>query len=313
MIKPRLCFAGTPEFAAAHLQALLRRGFDIAAVYTQPDRPAGRGNKLQPSPVKQVALAAGLKVLQPASLKPEQEQEHLRQLQADLLVVVAYGLILPAAILQIPRLGCINVHASLLPRWRGAAPIERALLAGDAETGITIMQMDAGLDTGAMLLQQAVPISASDDRQMLENKLEQAGTSSLVYALDHLQELQAKAETQDDSQTSYAAKLDKSEALIDWTQPATLIDRVVRAGIGRFPAYSFIAGQRLRILKARVEIASGGGKPGQIVAIGKHSLTVACGEDNSIAGQKCCRGWCCRQCPANSVAARQFIQQFRTG
>ena len=247
----KICFAGTPSFAAEHLAALIAAKHNIIAVYTQPDRPSGRGKKLQPSPVKQVALDSGLIIKQPKSLKLADAQQELAAFSPDLLIVVAYGLILPQEILDIPRLGCINVHASLLPRWRGAAPIERAILAGDKESGITIMKMDAGLDTGPMLYKSKVKISPDDDREILTGNLCSAGTSALLHTLDNFTTLRESAQLQDDTLSTYAAKIDKSESLLQWQLPAEQLCRVVKAGVGRVPAYSFIEGERLRILKAR--------------------------------------------------------------
>ncbi|MBU14383.1 MAG: methionyl-tRNA formyltransferase [Gammaproteobacteria bacterium] len=247
----KICFAGTPSFAAEHLAALIAAKHNIVAVYTQPDRPSGRGKKLQPSPVKQVALDSGLIIKQPKSLKLADAQQELAAFSPDLLIVVAYGLILPQEILDIPRLGCINVHASLLPRWRGAAPIERAILAGDKESGITIMKMDAGLDTGPMLYKSKVKISPDDDREILMGNLCSAGTSALLHTLDNFTTLRESAQLQDDTLSTYAAKIDKSESLLQWQLPAEQLCRVVKAGVGRVPAYSFIEGERLRILKAR--------------------------------------------------------------
>ena len=273
----RICFAGTPAFAAAHLLALLNAGHHVVAVYTQPDRPAGRGKKLQASPVKKIALENMLPVFQPSSLRPLQETESLASLNCDLMIVVAYGLILPKAILDVPRLGCLNVHASLLPRWRGAAPIERALLAGDKMSGITIMQMDEGLDTGAMLNKETVQISATDNRLNLEEKLQIAGQAVLIRTLGDLEKYQSGATVQNDDDSNYAAKLEKSEAFIDWRLSATEIDRQIRAGIGRNPAYTVLNDQRLRILKGTVSVESYNAKPGQIVESEKTHFTVRCG------------------------------------
>ena len=273
----RICFAGTPAFAAAHLLALLNAGHHVVAVYTQPDRPAGRGKKLQASPVKKIALENMLPVFQPSSLRPLQETESLASLNCDLMIVVAYGLILPKAILDVPRLGCLNVHASLLPRWRGAAPIERALLAGDKMSGITIMQMDEGLDTGAMLNKETVQISATDNRLNLEEKLQIAGQAVLIRTLGDLEKYQSGATVQNDDDSNYAAKLEKSEAFIDWRLSASEIDRQIRAGIGRNPAYTVLNDQRLRILKGTVSGESYNAKPGQIVESEKTHFTVRCG------------------------------------
>lgn len=278
----RIVFAGTPAFAAAHLQALLASGHELVAVYTQPDRPAGRGKQLQASPVKQLAEARQLPLVQAQSLSGEAEQARLAGFGADLMVVVAYGLLLPPSILATPRFGCINVHASLLPRWRGAAPIERALLAGDRETGITIMQMDAGLDTGDMLYQSRLPITADMDRITLETALTELGCQALIHSLAHFHALRLQAQRQDDSLSTYAAKLKKSEALIDWSQAAALIERQVRAGIGRHPAYSFFNGERLRVLQAQAQpLASTSAEPppvGSILAISRLGLEVACAD-----------------------------------
>jgi len=273
----RICFAGTPAFAAAHLLALLKAGHHVVAVYTQPDRPAGRGKKLQASPVKKIALENMLPVFQPSSLRPLQETESLASLNCDLMVVVAYGLLLPKAILDVPRLGCLNVHASLLPRWRGAAPIERALLAGDKVSGVTIMQMDEGLDTGAMLNKESVQISGTDNRLNLEERLQTAGQAALIRTLGDLEKYQSEATVQNDKDSNYAAKLEKSEAFIDWRLSASEIDRQIRAGIGRNPAYTVLNDQRLRILKGTVSVESYNAKPGQIVESEKSHFTVSCG------------------------------------
>ena len=273
----RICFAGTPAFAAAHLLALLKAGHHVVAVYTQPDRPAGRGKKLQASPVKKIALENMLPVFQPSSLRPLQETESLALLNCDLMVVVAYGLLLPKAILDVPRLGCLNVHASLLPRWRGAAPIERALLAGDKISGVTIMQMDEGLDTGAMLNKESVQISATDNRLNLEERLQIAGQAALIRTLGDLEKYQSEATVQNDEDSNYAAKLEKSEAFIDWRLSASEIDRQIRAGIGRNPAYTVLNDQRLRILKGTVSVETYNAKPGQIVESEKSHFTVSCG------------------------------------
>lgn len=273
----RICFAGTPAFAAAHLQALLEAGHDVVAVYTQPDRPAGRGKKLHASPVKEIALENQLPIFQPASLRSLEEAESLASLDVDLMIVVAYGLILPKSILDIPRLGCLNVHASLLPRWRGAAPIERALLAGDTETGVTIMQMDEGLDTGAMLGKEIVQITQVDNRIDLEKKLQIAGQTALIRTLGELETYQSNAAEQNDDESNYAAKLEKSEAFIDWRLSTGEIDRQIRAGIGRNPAYTLFNDQRLRILEASISSRNLSGQAGQIVESDKSHFSVCCG------------------------------------
>jgi methionyl-tRNA formyltransferase len=273
----KIVFAGTPVFAARHLTALLDAGHHLAGVYTQPDRAAGRGKKLLASPVKQLAESRQIRVFQPASLKTDAAQSELAALQPDLMVVVAYGLLLPLPVLEIPQYGCINVHASLLPRWRGAAPIERAILAGDTETGITIMQMDVGLDTGAMLYTRSTPIAADDDRLSLENRLAELGCEALLATLARLQELRSTARQQDDTASTYARKLEKSEALIDWRQDAHQINRTIRAGIGRNPAFSLLDGERVRFLRATVSNELTHALPGTILpGISSTALRIAC-------------------------------------
>ncbi len=225
----KIIFAGTPDFSVPPLQALIDSPHQVVAAFTQPDRPAGRGRKLTPSPVKACALEHGIPVYQPEKLKSAEDQQLISELQADLMVVVAYGIILPKAVLDAPRLGCINIHASLLPRWRGAAPIQRAILAGDRETGITIMQMDEGLDTGDMLLTRRCAIEESDTGSSLHDRLSVLGAEALMEALPAIAEETITAIPQDDSQANYAQKLHKSEALIDWHEPADLIHRKVNA------------------------------------------------------------------------------------
>jgi methionyl-tRNA formyltransferase len=226
-MKKRIIFAGTPEFAVPSLLAVLNSKHPVCAVYTQPDRKAGRGRKLHASPVKQVALEHDIDVYQPVSLKNTEAQAHLMALEADLMIVVAYGLLLPKAVLEAPRFGCINVHASLLPRWRGAAPIQRALIAGDKVTGITLMQMDKGLDTGAMLTSETCDILSDDIGQTLHDRLAQLGAQVLANALDEIENLPTTP--QDDSQATYAKKLEKPEAQLDWQEPASILERKVRA------------------------------------------------------------------------------------
>ena len=278
MSELRLCFAGTPDFSASHLSALITAGHTIDAVYTQPDRPCGRGKKLQPSPVKEVAMAAGLEVKQPASLKAGGVVQELASIAPDLLVVVAYGLILPKAVLDIPKLGCINVHASLLPRWRGAAPIERALLAGDPVSGVTIMKMDTGLDTGDILYKQQVVVDPEEDRISLTDKICEAGKLALLHTLSHFPELSNQAQQQNDSLSTYADKLEKSESMLRWREPAEKLHRIIRAGLGRTPAFSFINGARLQLLEASVEQTESQKTPGTIIEINKRGLLIACGK-----------------------------------
>lgn len=268
----RIIFAGTPDFAARHLQALLDSEHQVIAVYTQPDRPAGRGQQLQASPVKQLALAHDIPVFQPKSLKKAPAQQQLAALGADLMVVVAYGLILPQVVLDTPKLGCINVHGSLLPRWRGAAPIQRALWAGDTDTGVTIMQMDAGLDTGAMLSIASLPIAASDTSATLYDKLATIGPRALVEALQDLPALQAKAQPQQDSAANYAEKLSKEEAQLDFSKAAVALEREIRAFNPWPVSYLQLGTQQLKIWQARVE--AGNAQPGQVVRVDKKGIAI---------------------------------------
>ena len=279
----KIIFAGTPHFAAAALGALLEQKLTVAAVLTQSDRPAGRGMRLSASPVKQMALAHGLPVLQPASLKSAELLQVLVDYEADVMVVAAYGLILPPAVLKLPRYGCLNIHASLLPRWRGAAPIQRAILAGDNETGITIMQMDEGLDTGDMLLKKSCPITAQDTAQTLHDKLAEMGASSILEALNLLQKNCLMPVKQDNDAACYAPKLTKSEAQIDWQQDARQIERAVHA-YNPFPVcHARLNGVTIKIWQAEVCLDNGeDGKrstPGTVIAVDKRGITVACGKD----------------------------------
>ena len=273
----KIIFAGTPQFAASALAAL-HKEHQVVAVLTQPDRRAGRGMQLAVSAVKQLAIQYGLPVLQPATLKTAEVQQEIAALSADVMVVAAYGLILPKAVLQLPQYGCINIHASLLPRWRGAAPIQRAIQAGDAETGITIMQMDEGLDTGDMLLKHSCQISEHDTSQILHDKLAAIGADSILKALRLLQEHRLKPVKQDDAAATYASKLLKSEAHIDWRQDARLIEREVRA-FNPFPVcYAELNGVTIKIWQARIS-AGQQGEPGEVLAVDKHGITVACGKE----------------------------------
>jgi methionyl-tRNA formyltransferase len=276
----RIVFAGTPEFAAAHLKALLNNPFEVVAVYTQPDRPAGRGQKLMPSPVKQLALQHQIAVYQPQTLRDPAAQAELAALKPDLLVVVAYGLILPQVVLDIPRLGCINSHASLLPRWRGAAPIQRAIQAGDAESGVTVMQMEAGLDTGPMLLKVSTPINADDTGGSLHDRLAELGPPAVLQAIDGLAAGSLRGDVQDDSLATYAHKLNKDEALLDWSRPAVELERLIRA-FNPWPiCHSSLNGAPLKVLAAQLvtEQGEGRGAPGEILAASKDGLTVACAD-----------------------------------
>jgi methionyl-tRNA formyltransferase len=271
----RIVFAGTPEFAAEHLKALLDTRHQIIAVYSQPDRPAGRGQKLSPSPVKQLALQHEIPVYQPLSLRDPAAQAELAALEPDLMVVVAYGLILPQVVLDTPRLGCINSHASLLPRWRGAAPIQRAIEAGDTESGVTVMQMEAGLDTGPMLLKVSTPIGVDDTGGSLHDRLAAFGPRAVIEAIDGLAAGTLIGEVQDDGLATYAHKLNKDEARLDWTRPAGELERLIRA-FNPWPiCHSTLDGAPLKVLAA--QLADGQGAPGQILAADKNGLTVACG------------------------------------
>ena len=270
-------FAGTPEFAARALAALIESRHDVVAVYTQPDRPAGRGRKLRPSEVKALALAQGIEVRQPVSLKDAGEQRALRALAPDVMVVAAYGLILPQAVLDIPRLGCINIHASLLPRWRGAAPIQRAILAGDNETGVTIMQMAAGLDTGDMMLKRSCPIYPDDTAGTLHDRLAGLGALAIVPALDGLQAGTLSAQPQDDALVSYARKLSKAEALLDWTRPADELARQVRAFNPWPVAHTWLGDEVLRIWRAAALSRPCDAAPGTVVGADKAGIVVATG------------------------------------
>ncbi|WP_371323855.1 methionyl-tRNA formyltransferase [Dechloromonas sp. ZY10] len=272
----KLIFAGTPEFAAQALDAIIAAGHQVTLVLTQPDRPAGRGMSLQPSPAKQRALAAGIEVFQPLSLKAAEAQARVAAAVADgaaVMVVAAYGLILPQAVLDLPRFGCINIHASLLPRWRGAAPIQRALEAGDAETGVCIMQMEAGLDTGPVLLAGALPIAAEDNAASLHDKLAELGARLCVEALAALP---LPATAQPEAGVTYAHKIDKAEALVDWRRPALALDRHVRA-FNPFPgAQARFAGQTVKLWRARP--VAGDGAPGTVLAVDREQVVIACGE-----------------------------------
>ncbi len=263
---------GTPDFSVPVLEALVAAGHEIACVYCQPPRPAGRGKKDRPTPVHSRAEALGLPVRHPVSLRSSEAQEEFAALQADAAVVVAYGLILPQPILDAPTHGCLNIHASLLPRWRGAAPIHRAIHAGDAETGICVMQMEAGLDTGPVLLRAATPIGAEETTGDLHDRLSEMGVRCIVEALDRLGDLTPEPQPEDG--VTYAEKIDKSEARIDWTRPAVEVDRLIR-GLSPFPgAWTEVAGERVKLLGSR--LAEGQGKPGEVV---DDMLTIACGDD----------------------------------
>ena len=264
----RVIFMGTPEFSVPALEAVAA-AHEVVCVYTQPPRPAGRGKKDRPSPVQVRAAALGLPVRHPVSLKGEAAQEEFAALDADVAVVVAYGLILPQAVLEAPVQGCLNIHASLLPRWRGAAPIHRAIMAGDAKTGVCIMQMEAGLDTGPVLLRREVTIGAEETTGALHDRLSSLGAGAIVEALAGLDALAPVP--QPDAGVTYAAKIDKAEARVDWTRPAAEVDRLIR-GLSPFPgAWTEVGGERVKLLRSR--LVAGQGAPGQVLS----GFTVACG------------------------------------
>ena len=269
----KIVFAGTPDFAALSLNALLAAGHDIALVLTQPDRPSGRGMVLRSSPVKIAAEASGIDVFQPLTLKDPATQERIRAVQADAMIVAAYGLILPQAVLDMPRFGCINIHASLLPRWRGAAPIQRAIEAGDTESGVCIMQMEAGLDTGPVLLSGRVPIAADETAGTLHDKLADMGARLIV---ETLAKLPIDAVVQPEIGVTYAAKIDKAEAQIDWRRPAREIERQIRA-FNPFPgAAGTLDGAAIKVWRS--ELVAAAAPPGTVVSVERSGIVVACGD-----------------------------------
>jgi methionyl-tRNA formyltransferase len=268
----RVIFAGTPEFAAHALRAVIAAGHAVPLALTQPDRPAGRGMALQPSPVKRLAEASGIEVFQPPTLKDAAAQERIAAVGADVMVVAAYGLIVPQVVLDMPRFGCINIHASLLPRWRGAAPIQRALLAGDHETGVSIMQLEAGLDTGPVLLRATCPIGTADNAATLHDRLAERGARLIVEALS---KLPLPLEPQPAAGVTYAHKIEKAEALIDWSKDAQELDRHIRA-FNPFPgAQARFGGQTIKLWQA-VPVA-GAGEIGRILSVDRNSIVIACG------------------------------------
>ncbi|WP_428944897.1 methionyl-tRNA formyltransferase [Pantoea sp. FN060301] len=269
-----IIFAGTPDFAARHLDALLASRHNVVGVFTQPDRPAGRGNKVTASPVKQLAEQHGLPVFQPKSLRPEENQQLVSALKADVMVVVAYGLILPAPVLAMPRLGCINVHGSLLPKWRGAAPIQRSLWAGDSETGVTIMQMDEGLDTGDMLYKLSCPIEATDTSATLYNKLAELGPEGMLNTLEQLAKGTAIPEVQDEALVSYADKLSKEEAKLDWSLSAAQLERCIRAFNPWPVSYFMIDDLPVKVWSASV-LPHVEKQPGEILQADKQGIQIA--------------------------------------
>lgn len=280
----RIVFAGTPDFAARHLAALLSSEHEVIAVYTQPDRPAGRGKKLTASPVKNIALENNIPVYQPENFKSDEAKQELADLNADIMVVVAYGLLLPQAVLDTPRLGCINVHGSILPRWRGAAPIQRSIWAGDKETGVTIMQMDIGLDTGDMLSIATLPIEATDTSASMYEKLAGLGPDALVECLSDIASGKSVAEKQNDKLANYAKKLSKEEAKIDWNDSAEYIERCVRA-FNPWPMSHFAIvdsssndEKSIKVWQTRVDQESTSAQPGSIIKADKTGIYVATGD-----------------------------------
>ncbi|KJY93949.1 methionyl-tRNA formyltransferase [Vibrio neptunius] len=279
MSKPlKIVFAGTPDFAARHLAALLSSEHEVIAVYTQPDRPAGRGKKLTASPVKHIALEHDIPVYQPENFKSDEAKQELADLNADLMVVVAYGLLLPQAVLDTPKLGCINVHGSILPRWRGAAPIQRSIWAGDQETGVTIMQMDIGLDTGDMLKIATLPIKATDTSASMYEKLAELGPQALVECLADIADGKASPEKQDDELANYAKKLSKEEARINWSDEAAHIERCVRAFNPWPMSYFEAANNSIKVWQSRVDVQATTEAPGTILQADKTGIYVATGK-----------------------------------
>ncbi|WP_375751968.1 methionyl-tRNA formyltransferase [Vibrio sp. HN007] len=271
----RIVFAGTPDFAARHLAALLSSEHEVIAVYTQPDRPAGRGKKLTASPVKNIAVDNNIPVYQPENFKSDEAKQELADLNADIMVVVAYGLLLPQQVLDTPKLGCINVHGSILPRWRGAAPIQRSIWAGDKETGVTIMQMDIGLDTGDMLKIATLPIEATDTSASMYEKLAELGPEALVDCLADIADGKAEPEKQDDDLANYASKLSKEEAKIDWSQEAEFIERCVRAFNPWPMSYFSVAENNVKVWKSRAESSDSGKPAGTVIKADKTGIYVA--------------------------------------
>ncbi len=274
----KIIFAGTPEFAAVSLNALIDQNHEVCAVYTQPDRPAGRGRKLQPSPVKAVATEHDIPVFQPKNFKENGAIEQLKALEPDLMIVAAYGLLLPPDVLSTPKLGCINIHASLLPRWRGAAPIHRAILAGDKITGITIMQMDKGLDTGDMLHKLVINIEPDETSEQLHDRLSELGSQALLEALPSIENGSITATAQNSAEKTYAAKLEKKEAVIDWELPAIEIERKIRAFNSWPVAQTALDGKQLRIWQAEIAQSNSDKPAGTIICADGKTLEVATGD-----------------------------------
>lgn len=273
-----IVYAGTPDFAVPALQSLIHSEHHVVAVYTQPDRPAGRGRKVQFGPVKQVAIEAGIPVEQPLSLKDDEAQQTLANYKPDVMIVAAYGLLLPQIVLDIPRYGCLNIHGSLLPQWRGAAPIHRAIQTGDSETGVTIMQMALGLDTGDMLLKRTCPITADDTSQTIHDRLARDGAEALLDVLNQIDNDELKPEPQDDALSNYAEKLNKAEAEIDWHQSATDIDLKIRAFNPWPVAFTVFKGKPLRIYMSKVVDQETDSKPGTVITESSEGILIATGD-----------------------------------
>jgi methionyl-tRNA formyltransferase len=274
----KIIYAGTPEFAVPALESLLHSEHQVIAVYTQPDRPAGRGRKLQQSPVKRCALAAQLKVLQPRDFKLEQDLQQLQQLEADLMVVAAYGLLLPAAVLNAPRYGCINIHASLLPRWRGASPIQQAILAGDECSGVSLMKMNQGLDTGDVMQQRSLAIDPAWSSADLHDALAPLGAELMLEALQDIESAMRLAQPQDDSRATYAPRLSKQQAQVDWRKPAAALLREIHAFNPWPVSFSFLEGDSIRFWDARAGAGLLGEQPGQVIRHDREGIYVSCGD-----------------------------------
>lgn len=281
----RIVFAGTPGFAATHLEALLNANMEVVGVYTQPDRPAGRGKKLMASPVKQLALDKNIDVFQPLNFKEQADRDQLAELKPDLMIVVAYGLLLPQSVLDIPTHGCINSHASLLPRWRGAAPIQRAIEAGDTVSGVTVMQMEAGLDTGPMIQKVETPIMPSDTGGTLHDRLAELGSEAVVNVVSKFETGPVLKEIQDDSQTCYAHKLKKEEALINWQLPAEQVVQKIRAFNPAPMCYTLLGDSRIRVLKAQAYPQNTYSIPGTVLAVNNLGIIIACKENAVVLEQ----------------------------
>jgi methionyl-tRNA formyltransferase len=281
----RIVFAGTPGFAATHLEALLKAGIEVVAIYTQPDRPSGRGKKLTASPVKQLALERNIEVLQPLNFKEQADRDQLAELKPDLMIVVAYGLLLPQSVLDIPTHGCINSHASLLPRWRGAAPIQRAIEAGDLTSGVTVMQMEAGLDTGPMIQKVETPIMPSDTGGSLHDRLAKIGSEAVVNTVGKFENGPILTVIQDNSLTCYAHKLSKEEALINWHQAADVIVQKIKAFNPAPMCYTLLGDSRIRVLTAQLYPKSHSSMPGTVLSVNSLGIMVACKENAVVLEQ----------------------------